>query len=609
MQSKNIIVGLIGIAAFWLSPTLHAQITLKPIGHGGQSNAITQARTHAAGDTLTLPFFDDFSTSWGTASSDLWLTKEDVLINATMAIVPPSINVATFDGVDQTGTPYSAETTGTITDVLESKPIDLSGLDEGDNVYLSFYWQQEGLGEIPQSDDSLIVRFYTNDEKWIVPTDGKIAGDPTLPSDNFQKASYHIDNPLLFHEGFKFKIESYGNPTGPYDTWHVDYILLDKERVIAGESIKDHAISTQPTSIFSRYSNIPFDQFYAYPDSIFKGSEFWLYSLFSGQNNPEFLLTITDTVNQNIIYNTPQSTTQLILNGVDDHKMYVTSSMTMADWLPSQNQDSLFLEAKLAYNSDDDLAYQNNDTTRFYFQIHETLAYDDGSAEFAAGINQSSGELAVSYTLSSIDTLTHVDIYFPQIYPQPDVATLNLRIYTALSGNVADTKGGVQIRVSLADSINRFSRFTLSTPIVLPAGEFFISLEQFTNDYVPYGWDKNTDNADKVYYKIGEEWFQNDRVNLAGSPMIRGIFADNDVIVMSSAQETTTSLLVYPNPAKDYIYIEGDIDEYQLIDLSGSVLRSGSHPQITTEGIKNGVYLIKTRSGNQTNTQKIIINR
>ena len=44
-------------------------------------------------------------------------------------------------------------------------------------------------------------------------------------------------------------------------------------------------------------------------------------------------------------------------------------------------------------------------------KINDYLSYDDGKAEFAAGINQEDGEVVVMYILKQIDTITHIDLF------------------------------------------------------------------------------------------------------------------------------------------------------------------------------------------------------
>jgi len=76
-------------------------------------------------DTLSLPFFDDFSYDNVYPSSKLWLDK-NVYVNNNFAKNPPTIGVATFDVLDENGQLYTdANEYSSIADYLTSKPIDL----------------------------------------------------------------------------------------------------------------------------------------------------------------------------------------------------------------------------------------------------------------------------------------------------------------------------------------------------------------------------------------------------------------------------------------------------------------------------------------------------
>src|ERR1039457_1586198 len=56
-------------------------------------------------DTLSLPFLDDFSKESIYPDTTLWLDKE-AFINRDYPIAPPTLGVATLDGVGPSGIPY-----------------------------------------------------------------------------------------------------------------------------------------------------------------------------------------------------------------------------------------------------------------------------------------------------------------------------------------------------------------------------------------------------------------------------------------------------------------------------------------------------------------------
>ena len=111
---------------------------------------------------LQLPFFDDFTTTSAKSGVDQpdparWQAGSGVYINNTMGFNQPTRNIATFDGLQANGRPYVRDNPleQGYTDTLASKPINLAGLSAASGVYLSFYWQIKGLGELPDPGDTL----------------------------------------------------------------------------------------------------------------------------------------------------------------------------------------------------------------------------------------------------------------------------------------------------------------------------------------------------------------------------------------------------------------------------------------------------------------------
>ena len=106
---------------------------------------------------IPIPFLDDFSHSSYFPNNLLW-EDSAVFVNRSYPINPVTIGVATFDGLDASGMAYdiSASMQGKRADSLTSRPIDLSVVD---SAYLLFYYQAQGLGDNPQTEDSLILEF------------------------------------------------------------------------------------------------------------------------------------------------------------------------------------------------------------------------------------------------------------------------------------------------------------------------------------------------------------------------------------------------------------------------------------------------------------------
>ncbi|HET9055144.1 MAG TPA: hypothetical protein VFM90_13280, partial [Cyclobacteriaceae bacterium] len=157
------------ILVIWLPVTAFAQLRK----HGPPRQAADKASVRAqarqqASDTLSLPFWDDFSFASGHPSVSLWAISKTVFVNDDQGINPPSINVATFDGYNENGMPYStvANEAG-YGDTLTSLPINLAAVDllYRNSIYLSFFYQAGGNSDIPNPGDFLRLEFRST-EGW-----------------------------------------------------------------------------------------------------------------------------------------------------------------------------------------------------------------------------------------------------------------------------------------------------------------------------------------------------------------------------------------------------------------------------------------------------------
>ena len=122
---------------------------------------------------LNLPFFEDFKQKGFYPDTAKWMDNY-VFVNQDFPLFPPSWGAATFDAINQYGDLYgNANPLQFFADQLTSKPIRLDSifdpapqaLSPADSLYLSFYYQPQGVGNDPQPQDSLMLQFgwYTGD--------------------------------------------------------------------------------------------------------------------------------------------------------------------------------------------------------------------------------------------------------------------------------------------------------------------------------------------------------------------------------------------------------------------------------------------------------------
>ena len=116
-----------------------------------------------------LPFFDDFSHSTLYPDSTKW-TDNSALVNDGFPLCPPNRNGVTLDVLDANGCVYDfAISNAFVAEYLTSVRIRLDSIMEpepraltpADSVYFSFYYQPQGNGNPPESQDSLVLQFGT----------------------------------------------------------------------------------------------------------------------------------------------------------------------------------------------------------------------------------------------------------------------------------------------------------------------------------------------------------------------------------------------------------------------------------------------------------------
>jgi len=137
------------------------------ISERGHQQSDLRSDTGERADAVRLPFLDDFKNKGIYPNARLW-DDSVVFINSSYAYRPPNRGVATFDALDNKGNLHSNVSTFPFrADSLTSKPIRLDSIfspfpraiTTADSVYLSFFYQPQGIANKPESFDSLILEF------------------------------------------------------------------------------------------------------------------------------------------------------------------------------------------------------------------------------------------------------------------------------------------------------------------------------------------------------------------------------------------------------------------------------------------------------------------
>ncbi|HXA01019.1 MAG TPA: hypothetical protein VNW99_03470, partial [Cytophagaceae bacterium] len=457
-----------------------------------------------------------------------WENTGGVYINNRYGISPPSYNVATFDGLDANGKAYSSNIYAIAgADTLTSLPINLLPYSPADALILSFYWQGGGVGDIPdESSDSINLQMKNKNGAWNIVWSMK--GDSTALA--FKQTLLAIKDPLYFYNGFQFRFHSYGNISGSFDVWNLDYILLDKNRTVTDSTHRDLAISAIPVSILKNYTAIPYKDFFRFKSLKDSGH----YVIKNLQNTIDQLSTNSNSMIKDEFTNHFFQTIPISPPSPNVPALAVEALSFKID---SSTIVNLSHPVKLKYlisgSTSDDVTfgadYRTNDSASSYNMLDNYYAYDDSSAEWGAGLNSYDAEMAIKYVLtkaSTPDTLIGVDIYFPHILTERSGEPFVLTVWRSINpDNIIRQQS---IALSYTNS-NQFKRFMLDS-ILIVSDSFYVGYVQHSNYYVPIGFDKNTDSHTNVFYNTYGAWLPFPE---AGSFMIRPVFGSTVSLVTS----------------------------------------------------------------------------
>jgi hypothetical protein len=567
-----------------------------------QKTTKKNARISEEQDTLTLklPFWEDFSTSKSTPDTMKWLKKSGVFVNNSLAINPPSKNVATFDGIDTVGRPYVnvPPTLTGIRDVLTSHFFDISQMKTDSALRISFFWQMQGRGERPDREDYLRLECRDSLGNW--QRVWQQNGNAQVKTDTFFHEIIHLQNPSFFHKKFQFRFVNFGRLSGAFDTWHLDYIYLNSQRKPDDLFRLDMACSEYPEFITNLYSSMPYKHFLS-DTTFFK----------------------RDTVRANMnnlfnVFNTLSYKTELFDSDTKERYGIImdTSGIIRAyEWrysLPAapffknfpKDREKLRVTCRYSVNTNErdnflpPLNFRVNDTIERQTVFEDYYAYDDGSAEYGLGLAQRFGKLAYKYHVAGEGRITHIDVYFLPAGKNLVGQTFNLMVWKKIDFSRSNPKDEVLLVQNepfvYSGGTDSFRRIKLIQPIAV-SDSFYIGWQQLGEQMLPCGYDRNTDSGDLIFYNTSNRWEQNKIYK--GSLMLRPVFGARDPL-SSGEQNEKFDVNVYPNPAQDRIFVEGYFDEIRIFDLLGrEILRKESEgdgrEEIITKDFQNGVYILK----------------
>lgn len=624
--------------ALLLGFCLKAQEQLMPLHSNPQLTSIqsapvkhTQAaRTASVTGLDTIPFFEDFSYSSTSPYPTVnhWIDS-NVFINHGFAIAPPSIGVATFDGLNKKGYPYNLSasvSSSNQADRLTSRPINLQKkgakvYSPVDSVYLSFYYQAEGNGDSPEAVDSLSVDFYKpNQKKWKNVWSRK-GYNPGGADSLFHLVMLPIKDTAYFDSLFQFRFRNRGTLSGSLDHWHVDYVYMAANRSSIDTISDDITFEYMSKPFLKNYFTMPYRQFQ--PSEMAPKFQNFMRNNYDASlvKNVAYTYTVSNQ-NQVQIYDYVGGSKNMYSYSTNGpHMDAAHTNSTVAFTFSPTITDSIYtIKHVISFTPD---FWRANDTLIQQQKFSHHYAYDDGTAEVGYYNNTFGAKNAVRYTINVADTLRAIRIYFDPVTDGQNIIASSFRLMVWADGT--NGPGNVMYRDSamypkyLQGNYNVMPTYTLTTCLLLSPGTYYFGIQQTTNKPLNIGFDKNNDHSNALYYDIGNGWTQSAiKGSLMINPMLGCYYPASPVGIPDYQNRVTDRVSVYPNPAQNSIRIgtNGVVVENGTLSILSSVGQTvysspfRSSDEIDISSLPNGIYFVHL-SCEELNTtpQKLIIAR
>lgn len=625
----------------FLSSAVFSQEIVNTLIHNTQLSAPSvKLFEKRSANVLVLPFFDDFSTYKGYPNPQLW-DDHDAYINTNLPLEPVNIGVATLDGLDSLGNPRNISSANAFgdADYLTSKTIDLSSFSE---VYLSFYFQPEGVGNAPEPNDVLSLEVKDLSGVWLTIWD--TLGFGVAP---FQKMILTLDNTSYMHADFQFRFHNKATLSGNFDHWHIDNVLLTEDYSLI-EDEDDVAFIHDDVRLLETYYEMPWLHFQNSGVSYINFTESILSSIDPVTFDSTYL-QINDYLVNVIIRNnyasiegvnykyilTKPSGSSIVYpansignpgrnddihpfesDGLFDYALHANASGGGVEVLDptlffTESLNNPSFEFKQILTTNDADHFKDNDTLYFTQKFNNLYALDDGSAEASYGVNVSGGKVAMRFNLAQADSLKALQLHFQQNLNDVSATAFQIVVWENDGGVPGDT---IHVFPTLfypeyTNQHNGFFEYELESALFL-SGSFFIGWQQFYPDILNIGLDKNTNNNDRMYYNIGSLWEQSSCAGCEGTWMMRPVFGS-----LSSTEQieiTTLDFELFPNPTNASIHIKyPTIFSIKIYDMNAAPLLAENdiHKSwsFNTKLLKPGMYIVELQSGQVIKRKKLIV--
>jgi hypothetical protein len=556
---------------------------------------------------MALPFIDDFA--WPSSFAESGIDRPELVRwdsspvrrTNTFALNPPTIGVATLDGLDAGGYPYQFNSTDAHgwADTLTSRQLLLGGLTADDGVMLSFLYQGGGIGNAPDpGTDSLIVEFKSIGFEGDIWTRVWGVDGSAIPS--FTQVSIPVNEGIHLHNSFQFRFRNYGTLQGNADLWHIDYVYV-AENFAIGSPPEELAFQEPAYTLLRSFSSMPWTHYSDNPSFFMKDTLIIQNNNFgSGSDNQEYTgitlrlespgalpIPYTNQFIQNVSVPVGPFSTEFLANLLNEQG---SSSTLIYDTSLSDSTATFEVslwEEEVGFYTDQTQVF-DNDSIGFRQVFDNYYAYDDGTAEKAYALDAIGGQVAVRYPLAIADTLDGIAIHFTPFYDNAEQETFVLKVWSddvdmpGFPGELIDTMYQFHSPYYFTEGYDVFAYYPLDNPIPV-SGVIHVGFIQQNVERLNVGLDKNTNsNVGNLHYKlgVGNEWATS---SISGSLMIHPVLrAGKELIVsidepLAPVESVELASNLSPNPSSTGVhFIAAEALSWTLYSMNGAMVSHGS---------------------------------
>jgi len=633
-----------------LEKPMGPMLRMSNIGIPQTYNSTVLRQGRVASRVLTLRpinygFFEDWSSTRGsTPDTNKWLPGSGVYINNSFAVSPPSFNTATFDGMRPNGTPYADDgsTSKGYCDTLTTQQLDLTARNNPSQHWvLRFRWQPGSFvpESIADTNSFLLVQVRSNSQSdaaawrplW------KHKGTDSLEVDSFTSALVVIPDSLISTD-FQLRWINYGERKSYWDTWNLDYIQIGINLDQLADTLSDVTFTNTPSRLVRKYSMLPTSFWNAAAASYLTDT----ITATLRNNRPiyQFPITFDPTV---VFYKEPSKDSIgtidpfAITDRIFERPNYVVKRpirILRADFpaaLTAILPDSVTgITTQFSNITQTANVIRSNDTIKTTMPIGKILARDDGVAEAQLFVQGPLAKGAVKFTAPVQDTLTAVQMYFPNIradYTSTNQISFTLKILRKLGTGIVSRPDRLdsvyhqeQVTLTYNPKLDSFTTYPLSNKVIIKPGDFYIGYQQIANvqNEVRLGFDCNYPDSTPFYYNRDGTWQLFDRSN--GTPMVRAVFGNpNSILSTPEITRINNTATLYPNPSASNstaTLIIQHASSATLYDMQGRLLKtyeldpySEAHQLNWPENLHPQVYLLRinTIDHNSSSVIKVLI--